>query len=244
MSSHSHSGQYWFLELSISTQAHSFAQLEQRMDAFQPLSQEAINDEWQKMWNYFRPMNPTVPEESLKRFIDSQITLGRSERMQYFTTFIEPFAVQTIAITLLSHALVEAIINAALALGLYHVGKPQMFGMLEKANVKHKWTVGPQCFLPAYALPKSNAMYEGLSILCRRRNSYVHSKIALNNENNQVVLPGSPDSGFSIDSEARKLLHRFLSLPYELHQHLLNQIPDQLVRFTLEQILRSKRARE
>src|SRR6266478_4224565 len=118
MSSHSHSGQYEFLELSLSAQAQSFAQLEQRMDAFQPLSQEAINNEWQKMWDYFRLINPTLPEDSLKGFIDSQIALGRSERMQYFTTFMEPFALQAIAIVVLSHALVEATINAALALGL------------------------------------------------------------------------------------------------------------------------------
>jgi hypothetical protein len=92
MSSHSHSGQYEFLEFSLSAQAQSFGQLEQRMDAFQPLSQEAINNEWQKMWDYFRAINPTVSDKSLKRFVDSQIALGRSERMQYFTTFIEPFA--------------------------------------------------------------------------------------------------------------------------------------------------------
>ncbi len=208
------------------------------MDAFQPLPSEAFHHEWQQMWAQMRPINPGMSDDDLKRFIDSQIAVSSSEQMQYLDTFMEPFAAEAIAITVLSHALVEAIINAALALGLEYVGKPSLFLILEQANVKHKWTVGPQSFLASYAFPKSDALFEGLSTLCRRRNAYVHSKITLRDEGNKVLLSGSTDAGLSIDQDARKLLHRFLTLPYELHQHLLSQIEDQSLRFRLEHILK------
>jgi hypothetical protein len=240
MSSYSHSGQHWFLELTLSAHAQSFTQLEQLMDAFQPLSQEEINNERQKMWNYIRSQNPEASDENLKRFVEDQILLGRSEQMQYFAQFLEPFAVQAIAITVLSHALVEATINAILALGLHYAGKSDLFAILEQANVKHKWTLGPKSFLPEYVLPRSDVLFRELSTLCRRRNAYLHSKIELRDKGNKVVLRGSPDSGLSIDKDARNLVHRFLSLPYELHQQLLGQVEDQSLRFTLQNILQHK----
>ena len=208
------------------------------MDVFKPLPLEAFQSEWQQMWNQMRPINPKMSDDDLRSFIDSQITAGRSEQMQYLDAFIEPFAAEAIAITVLSHALVEATINAALALGLAHVGKPKLFLMLEQANLKHKWAVGPQSFLPNYVFPKSDALFEGLSTLCRRRNAYVHSKITLRDETNEVLLPGSTDAGLSIDQDSRKLLHRFLLLPYKLHQHLLRQTEDRSLRFGLEHILK------
>ncbi|MFN0316790.1 MAG: hypothetical protein ACKVQA_17350 [Burkholderiales bacterium] len=208
------------------------------MDAFRPLPLEAFQPEWQRLWDQMRPNNPGMTDEQLKHFIDSQIAAGRSDQMQYLDAFLEPFAAEAIAITVLSHALVEATINAVLALGLAEVGKSSLFLLLEQANVKHKWTVGPQSFLPNYAFQKADALFEGLSILCRRRNAYVHSKITLRDHDNQVLLPGSLDTGISIDKDARLLLHRFLSLPYDLHQHLLRQVEDQSLRFFLGTILK------
>lgn len=213
------------------------------MDAFQPLPLEAFQREWQQMWDEMRPINPGMSDDDLKRFIDSQIAAGRSEQMQYMDAFMEPFAAEDVAITVLSHALVEATINTALALALAHVGRHGLFLIIEQASVKHKWTVGPQSFLANYAFPKSDALFKGLSTLCRRRNAYAHSKITLCDESNQVLLPGSTGGGLSIDQGARKLLHRFLSLPYELHQHLLRQIEDRSLRFRLEHILKAHLAR-
>jgi len=240
MPSHSHSGQHWFLELTLSAHSQSFTQLEQRMDKFQPLSQEEIKNERQKMWDYIRSQNPEASDENLNRFVDEQIMPGRSGKMQYFAQFLEPFAVQAIAITVLSHALVEATINAILALGLHRAGKSDLLAILEQANVKRKWTLGPKSFLPKYILPRSDVLFRELSTLCRRRNAYLHSKIELRDEGNKVVLRGSPDSGFLIDKDARNLVHRFLSLPYELHQQLLGQVEDQSLRFTLQNILQHK----
>ena len=214
------------------------------MNGFKPLPLEAFQNEWQQLWAQMRPINPGTTDDDLKRFIDSQIAAGHSDHMQYMNAFMERFAAETIAITVLSHALVEAIINAALALALAYVGKPDLFFILEKANVKHKWTVGPQAFLSDYSFPKSEAIFEALSALCRRRNSYVHSKITLRDEGNQVVLRGSGDAGLSIDHDGRRWVHRFLSLPYELHGHLLAQVEDQFLSFQLERILEGSRSRK
>ncbi len=128
------------------------------MDAFQSLPLAAFEHERQRMWHQMRPINEGKSDEDLWRFIDSQISHGRSADMQYLDAFLEPFAAEAIAITVLAHALAEATINAALALGLEHVGKTELFHVLEQANVKHKWTAGPQSFLPAYRLQKSVAL--------------------------------------------------------------------------------------
>lgn len=234
----SHTAQHWFIEHALSAHARSFAQLELQMDAFQPLPLASFQNQWQQMWDQMRPINIGMSDEQLKGFIDSQITARYSEEMQHMDKFLEPFAAEAIAITILSHALVEATINAALALGLAHAEKTSLFLLLEQANIKHKWTIGPQSFLPTYALPKSEAIHECLSTLCRRRNSYVHSKITLRDEANQVLLTGSTDSGISLGTEMRTMMHRFLSIPYDLHQHLLRQIEDRSLRIILEGILK------
>jgi hypothetical protein len=233
----SHSAQYWFIQAALAAHAKSFAELETRMDVFRALPLEALEHERQRMWNQMRPINEGKSDEDLWRFIDSQVSQGRSADMQYLDAFLEPFAAEAIAITVLAHVLSEAIINAALALGLEHVGKAELFLVFEQANVRHKWTIGPQSFLPHYALPKSVALYEGLATLCRRRNAYVHSKITLLNASNEVLLPGSTDPGMSVGAAARTLMRRFLKLPYDLHQHLIDQVEDGSLKFKLEHIL-------
>jgi hypothetical protein len=226
-----------FIEHALSAHSRSFAQLELQMDAFEPLPLESFQNNWQQMWDQMRPINDGTSDEQLTGFIDSQIAIRSSEKMQYIDKFLEPFAAEAVAITILSHALAEATINAALALGLAHVGKASLFLLLERANIKHKWTVGPQSFLSTYTLPRSEAIYACLTTLCRRRNSYVHSKITLRDEVNHVLVAGSADTGISIGHETRTMLHRFLSIPYDLHLHLMRQIEDRSLRFILEDLL-------
>jgi hypothetical protein len=237
-----HTASYWFIEIALEAHAKSFSALEARMDAFEPLPMEAFHDEWQRMWDQMRPINKGMSDEDLKRFIDSQFALGKSKQMQYMNAFLKPFTAEMIAITVLSHALVETTINALLALGLENSQKEQLFHMLEKAEVKKKWIFGPQAFLPDYILPKSIALHESLSILCRRRNAYAHSKITLRDGSDQVLLPGSAPHSISINEDSRKLMHRFLTLPYDLHRHLLYQIADKSLRFKLAHILRHEPA--
>ena len=123
----SHSAQYWFIQAALSAHAKSFADLEARMDSFQALPLAAFEHERQQMWTQMRPLNEGKSDEDLGRYIDSQISQGHAADMQYLDAFLQPFAAEAIAITVLAHALAEAIINAALALGLEHVGKTALF---------------------------------------------------------------------------------------------------------------------
>jgi hypothetical protein len=232
-----HTTQYWFIEAALAAHTSSFNKLEARMDAFQALPLAAFEHERQRMWSQMRPINEGKSDDDLWRFIDSQISLGHSPEWQRANAFLEPFAAETIAITVLAHALAEATINAAIALGLEHVGKTELFLVVEQANLKHKWTSGPLCFLPTYTFPRSESLHEGLAALCRRRNAYVHSKITLRGTSNEVLLPGSTDPGMAIGADARALVHRFLRVPYELHKHLVSQIDDQALKFKLLHIL-------
>ncbi len=227
----------FLIELALKERANAFVQLEKQIDEFKPLPLDAFQDKWQQMWDQMRPLNVGMSDEDLKRFIDSQISEGYSDQWQLINTFIQPFSAEAVAITMLSHALVEATINAVLADALGYIGKPSLFLILDKASVKDKWTIGPQSFLSNYAFTKSDALFERLSTLCQRRNGYAHSKITLLDEGNKTIVSGTNPS-ISFSKQQRKLLHRFLSLPYELHQNLLKQIEDRSLRFRLKHILR------
>jgi hypothetical protein len=194
------------------------------------------------MFSQIRALNADKTDKELRQFVDKQISTGRSPGMQFFNRFMEPFAAEAVSITMLSHALSEAIINACLAIALSHVGKPELFALVEAASVKDKWTTGPQTFLPKYSFPKSGDMYETLTILCKRRNSHVHSKITLRDVDNHLLVEGSFVTGLRFDAEGRRWIKRFLALPYELHQYLINQVGDTSLRFFLEHVLHARTA--
>jgi hypothetical protein len=235
-----YTAEYWYIELALEAHEKSYRELESRMDNFQPLPLDAFRAEWNDMWAQMRPLNPGQSDEDLKGFIDGEIAAGRSPEMQFMREFLEPFAAEAVAITILSHALAEATINAILAIGLSHVGKPQLFQLLESSDVKQKWTIGPQSFISKYTFEKSGSLFETLSLLCKRRNAYVHSKITLRNQANQILVPGTRDSTLSMSEDGRKWLRRFVTLPYELHRELCTQLEQGSLRFRIEHVLKKR----
>ena len=107
--------------------------------------------------------------------------------MQFTSQFMERFTAEQVAITIIAHALCEAIINAILAIGLSSRGQEDLFPLLERSSLKDKWTIAPRTFLPAYALSKSDIQYyKALSVLCKKRNALVHSKITLRDEDSST----------------------------------------------------------
>jgi hypothetical protein len=232
-----YTAEYRFIDVALTAHSRTFGQLEAQMDRFQALPLDAFQNERERMWTELRPINRETSDEDLARFIDEQIAAGHSAEIQFVLRFMEPFAAEAVTITVLSHALVEAIINAVMAIGLAHVGKPRLFAILERSSVKHKWTIGPQAFLPDYVFPRSSLLLEALSTLCKRRNAYSHPKITLRDERNRVLIPGSGDAALSVSFEGRTWLRRFLSLPYDLHRYILTQIKDDSLNFKVEHIL-------
>ena len=116
----------------------------------------------------------------------------------------------------------------------------EVFEVMEKLTLKQKWTIGPKIFCSEYLLQKSNHLHGELFLLCRRRNAYTHSKITLRDDSNKILLSGSLEQGMRMDSVGRKQLKRFLTLPYELFDHLLDQIRQPELKWMLSHIIRDK----
>jgi hypothetical protein len=138
-----HTGTYWHLQLALKAHERSFAALEQEMDAFQALPIEDFGSQAEVMWSNMRPINPDKSDSELRGFIDEQIALRSSAEWQRINRFSEPFVSERVSITVLSHAFAEALINAILVIGLESTKKRDLFVLLEQANVKDKWTLGP-----------------------------------------------------------------------------------------------------
>ena len=236
----SHTAEYWFIELALAEHARSFGVLDGEISSFQSLPIESLQSKKREMWDRIRPLNTDAPAEELTRFIDSQVAAGCSASTQFYHQFLERFAAEAVAITILSHSLCEAIINAILAIGLSAQGQDNLFKIFEPSNLKDKWTIAPLVFLPKYLFPKTGTLYESLSVLCTRRNSYVHSKITLRNNDNSVLIAGSSAASVSIDPAGRAWLKRFLHLPYELHSHVCAQTEDKSLRFRMSHLLGNK----
>lgn len=226
------------IQLALASHERSFVDLESQMDTYRPLPLEAFEAKWQSLWDRMRPINDELTDDKLRDFIDSQIRIDSSPEMQFTNSFYDKFVTESVSITILAHALIEAAINTILALGLNHVGRLDLFDQLERKNLKHKWATGPKEFLPDYGLSKSGSLYNDLTTICRRRNAYVHAKVDLSNPDGRILLRGSGHKAISLGPQSRRLLHKALELPYSLHDCLLNQVADRSLRFMLESVLK------
>jgi hypothetical protein len=229
-----HSGEHWVIELALAAHSRSFAALEREMDAFQPLPLKAFEPRAAQMWSQMRLINADKSDAELRSFIEKQIQLGYSPEMQRLNRFVEPFASESVSIAVLAHAFAEATINAILALGLAHTMKQDLFVVLEQASVKDKWTVGPQSFLPGYSFVKSSQLFGDLTVLCKRRNAYVHSKITVRDAAGNVIVDGTGNASISFAQAERTQIRRFLELPYALHRYVCEQVNERELRRSLE----------
>jgi hypothetical protein len=228
-----------FIESALKQHKEMLSDLERSMDEFEPKAAGAFIDERNKMLETIKKLNPHKSEEEITTFVDFQISHKSSRSMQLLSKFSERYSAETVSIIILSHTLAEAAINAILAIGLEHVGKVELFNLIESANLKHKWAIGPKVFCSEYSFPKSSPLNENLSVLVKRRNSYVHSKITLHDDEDRKILSGSEDHSISLDKTERRKLHSYTTLPYDLHKHVLQNIVDPSLKFKLEHVLNS-----
>jgi len=147
--------------------------------------------------------------------------------------------VEFVSVTLLSHALCEAVINSILAIGLANAKSHGLFTLVENAEVKKKWQFGPICFEPTYTLPKDTRLHEGLTGLCRFRNAFTHPKPTIK-VNGEEVISGS-DGNVRVSFEERtRWVNRFFELPYELLRHACEQIQNSSVRLSVQSLLKEE----
>lgn len=169
-------------------------------------------------------LNPTQSAEQLAAFVDRQLSLGASPDWQFHGRFDKRHMTEFVTVTMLSHALCEAVINAVLAIGLAHIESADLFPMLERADIKQKWLHGPKVFAPQYRFPVGSALHESLTELSRLRNTLVHHKIELTVEGS-TILEGSRFERKGYDEE-RIWIRRYFSLPYDLAELAAKSIKD------------------
>ena len=199
-----------------------FTEIVAEMDAFVPRPLTDYGEERHRQFENYRRLNPSKSDESLAKFVDDQIAFAASERVQFSDRFSDRFMTQYVLVALLSHALCEAAINAILAIGLVQSNSHELFTILEKADVKEKWRVGPKSFFPGYELKPGTALFETLNHLAKRRNALVHNKVHLR-VGDKTLLEGSKFERLTFQENVR-WMRRFFSLPYDLCEQASNQL--------------------
>ncbi len=231
-----HTADYYFIEVALADRQKAFTALEIEMGNFEPRPISDFEQTRVEMLDRLRELNPSIPGEQIEELVTNTINSMSSEDIQFSDAFSDRFMAEQITITLISHALCEAIINAILALGLSHNNSERFFNLVERAEVKEKWTLGPLCFEPLYQFPKGTRLYESLSFLCKRRNAFVHYKITMHVDDRKV-LDGSKLDRLSFQDAARRM-HEFFRLPYELLAHASTQVRDLSVRCQIDNLLK------
>jgi hypothetical protein len=208
------SADYFHIDAALKSLWQPFNELVIEMDTFAPRPQSDFDDKRKELLKHFKDLNPHQSEESLGKLVDGMISVESDERNQFSDHFTDRFMTHYIMVAFLSHALCEATINAILAIGLANNGAEEFFKLVEKADIKEKWRIGPKCFCPSYELHPGTGIFETLNHLTKRRNALVHNKINLH-VNGKKVLEGSKFERISFQENIR-WMRRFFSLPYDL----------------------------
>ena len=230
----SYSADYQHLELALENCKTTFEQFKSDMGSYIARPPTDFEVERNIMWTQMRPLNAHLSDTELHKFIQDQIDMAAEPNYQFFNKYSDLFSAQVISIIFISHALCEALINAALSLGLHHVSKDEVFSLIEKSEIKEKWAIAPAIFLQSYELPKGGAIYENLSALCKERNAYTHHKVGLTNDEGQVIHQRNKFARILMDSSGTKKVEKYLNLPFVLLNHLCDQTTDSSLRFSFE----------
>ena len=239
LNSISHTQQHWYLQIALQKHGELFAALDQEMSNFVPKKAEDFSALRDELWKTVRPINEHLTDEEFRKFVEGEVVIHLDPEIQFRQEFSERYMMATLPIIFLSHALLEATINAVLAIGLHQAGKIGDFAQLEKQEVKTKWADAPKEFLPEYVLIKGDILYGRLAKLTKMRNAWVHSKITLRIDNVKVEK-GTTENGIEMTPSGRKLIASFVSLPHALHKNLCDQISDLQLKFHLASLLRRK----
>lgn len=218
-----HTAEYEYINIALKARWQPFCALANEMETFVPRPISDFEDERDKQIAHYRQLNPTLSDESLTDFVDKQIAFTASEHVQFHNLFSDRFMAEYVMVTLLSHALCEAVINAILAIGLAHSNSEALFSLIERAEIKEKWCIAPKCLLESYELPRHTALFETLDRLTKQRNAFVHHKIQLH-VNGKKIFEGSKLERQSFP-DAVRWLKRYFSLPYDLANYARIKLP-------------------
>lgn len=232
-----YSADFKYIEVALEGLWKDFNLIVEEMKSFAPLSVSGFGDERRKMIDQYSRNNQDKPIEQIEAMVDEQIEFRASERVQFSEKFSSRFSALNVSVSLLSHALCEAVINTILALGLCKVKCEDIFSIIEKVDIKEKWRIGPKSFCPTYSFDCSKAYWKTLKHLVKDRNSLVHYKVNLR-IGEQEVLRGSRTERMSFE-EQTKWMYRYFSLPYDLDEVATSQLEMLPVLIGSKTILRS-----
>jgi hypothetical protein len=220
---YSHTAEYSYIESALKSRWEPFEHLATEFASFVPREIADFSGERAAELERTKELNPDLTEESSLEFVDQQIAARASLPIQLHLKFGKRVMSEYVTVAFLSHALCEALINAILAIGLSATNNSALFEMLERADIKEKWCIGPKSFHPAYILPKGNSLHQTLQHLTRQRNALVHYKIDLEMQGKPVLRGSRLERGSFKEQIA--WIGRFFSLPYDLADHVRKEIP-------------------
>jgi hypothetical protein len=177
--SYSHTADFTYIDLALKAHWAPFSALVTELEEFVPRTIADFADYRIAELIRLQALNPTSSEESLLELIDGQIRTRGDPGIQVSTKFSDRIMSEYVTVAFLAHALAESTINTILAIGLGTSGAEEVFSLIERADIKEKWVIGPKTFHPAYSLSKGSTLYQTLQHLTRQRNAFVHYKIEL-----------------------------------------------------------------
>lgn len=217
----SYSAAYSYLDEALRARWPGFVALRGEMQAFVPRPKSDFAIERAKIREQL--VSVGVTGDLLETMTDKQLEGIAAARVQWFVKFHQRHTTEYVTVLMLSHALCEAIINAILAIGLAERAVPELFDIIERAELKQKWTTSPKAINAEYDFPKGHAISETLSKLIRQRNSIVHSKISLT-IGSKLVHKGVEFERETVPKEVA-WIERFFSLPYDLDEFISPYMP-------------------
>ena len=222
-STYGHTAHYVYLEAALRERWTTFVALETEMAAFVPKPISAYDRLRDDEVTRLAKLNPHKPIEEFVEFVQKQIEFKASPQWQFREQFDDRHMAEYAAVVMLSHALCESLINAVLAIGLAQAKCAELFTLLERADFKQKWLIGPKSLSPDYNFPRGSGLHETLLQINRQRNALVHHKIELEVDGKKVL----EGSGFERSTYAgeQMWLRRYFSLPYDLADFLRKALP-------------------
>ena len=214
------SSHHTFIELALKETWKSFEGLMTKDKEFSPLPLSAFQELRDSEVKRLAKLNPGAETGELEELVAPGIALQADPAYQHHTLIFRPMRVVCIQAIFNSHALCEAIINIAMSIYFAKSGTPELFEILEKSDLKQKWTHGPKLIKNSYCLEKGKELYETLSRLIKLRNSYVHYKPNVEVNGGMKIRSNNSHLDEMDFSEQNRWMIKFFNLPYDLAEHI------------------------
>ena len=219
-----------FISDALVQQWSRIANLREEIRRYRPPTEEQLRDDIEVEFTRMRAMdgNSHCTDGDLREFVKRTLFgLGLPDANRTGLQYGPRVMTEYTSVTVLSHVLCEAIINEVMAYGLGTKGATGLFSFIESGKFIDKWVKAPKAFAPDYVLPKGSGMYETLHRLNKHRNLIAHHKIALVIDGQEIFEGANLDVG---DIAATfDWMHRFVSLPYDLTDHIKSHIGTEFV---------------